>query len=145
MAGITMRCNVLLAIMAGWVVLLGPAEAQSLNGCWHYSDGSVFSTVCISDATEGTFNLDYAVEDDQQGLVKGSCNGAIQIQPSGDGDIAFTVPFQEEACRQEDQVFRLARRDYSCAFDQGKLICDLTVFYDDGSVFGEAVGLEYSR
>lgn len=140
-----MRWNVVLAIVAGVFALIGPAHSQSLNGCWHYSDGSVFSTICLTDPSSGTFNLDYAVEDEQQGLVKGSCNGLLEVQGTEQGAVTFTVPFQEEACRQEEQVFRLARRDYSCARDGGKLICDLTVFYDDGTVFGEAVGLEYSR
>lgn len=133
------------AMLAGVVAFTGPAHAQSMNGCWHYSDGTVFSSVCFNNASGGTFNLEYALEDPQEGLVKGSCNGIVEIREQEGTRITFTVPFQEDACRQEDQVFRLAQRDYSCTREGPRLTCDLIVYYDDGTIFSEATGLEYAR
>ncbi len=140
-----MRWNIVGAVIALGIASGGPSFGQPVTGCWHYSDDSVFSTVCINNNTTGSFNLDYAVEDPQQGIVKGSCNGMLEVQSIEEARLVFTVPFQEDACRQEDQIFRLAQRDYSCARENGRLVCDLIVFYEDGRVFGEAVGLEYTR
>jgi len=126
----------------------GVASAQQvLAGCWNYSDGMVFSTVCLNGTTGGTFNLEYAAEDPDAGLVKGSCNASVEISEVSEEAVSFTVPYQEGACRQENQVFRVARRDYRCTTDGGNatLTCELTVFYDDGTVFSRAEGLEYSR
>jgi hypothetical protein len=141
-----MKWIVLPALLAGVVAFVSPAQSQSIGGCWHYSDGAnVFSSVCFNGSDGGTFNLEYAVEDPEQGIVKGSCNGVIEVGARSETEVAFTVPVQEEACRQEDQVFRMAQRDYSCVLDGARLLCDLTVYYDDGTVFSEATGLEYAR
>lgn len=135
------------ALLAAFVAFDGPASAEPLGGCWHYSDGTVFSTVCLQGAQRGTFNLEYAAADPQAGLVKGSCNGIIEIQEISETTVSFTVPYQEGACRQEDQVFRVARRDYRCSVVEGRpaLTCALTVFYDNGDVYSRAEGLEYRR
>lgn len=141
-----MKWIVMPAVLAGVVALSGPAASQSLSGCWHYSDGSVFSTVCFGGGGSGTFNLEYALEDANQGLVKGSCNGGVEVTDQRENGVDFTVPYQEEACRQEDQVFRVAKRDYSCEREEfNKMVCNLIVYYDDGTIFSEAVGIEYSR
>lgn len=118
-----------------------------MTGCWHYSDGSVFSSVCLTGPGGGTFNLEYATQDPQQGLVKGSCNAAVEVTSLGENTVVFTVPYQEGACRQEDQVFRVARRDYSCqrGDDPQRMTCNLIVYYDDGTIYSEASGLAYSR
>lgn len=134
------------AMLAGVFAFSVPAAGQPLNGCWHYSDGSVFSTVCFNGSAGGTFNLEYALEDPNQGLVKGSCNGVIEVSEMADPRVVFSVPYQEDACRQEDQVFRVAKRDYTCErTDARKMLCNLTVYYDDGTIFSEAVDIEYAR
>ena len=133
------------ALLAGFVALGQQAEAQSLTGCWNYSDGTVFSTVCFDGDGGGTFNLEYAAEDPEQGIVKGSCNGYVEVESMDAGGVVFRVPYQEDACRQEDQVFRVARRDYSCSMQDHRLLCDLVVYYDNGAVYSEASGLEYTR
>ncbi|MEM1344337.1 MAG: hypothetical protein AAGI34_07120 [Pseudomonadota bacterium] len=120
-------------------------QTPSIGGCWSYADGTVFSTVCFTGGGGGTFNLEYAAEDAERGLIKGSCNARITLDASETDRIAFTVPFQERACRQEDVVFRVAQREYDCALSGASMACSLTVYADDGSIYAEAEGLEYSR
>jgi len=139
-----MRMMGVLALAVGVLLPWGEAEAQSLRGCWNYSDGTVFSTVCLR-GDGGTFVLEYAAEDPDQGLVKGACNGRVEVQAMDSDRVVFRAPYQEGACRQGEQVFRLARRDYSCLREGRMLVCDLTVFYDDGTVYSQASGLEYTR
>jgi len=140
----TMKWMGMLALALGLVLSGGSAEAQSLRGCWNYSDGTVFSTVCLR-GDGGTFVLEYAAEDPDQGLVKGACNGRVEILTMEGDRVDFRAPYQEDACRQGELVFRLARRDYSCQRNGRSLICDLVVYYDDGTVYSEASGLEYTR
>ncbi len=142
-----MKWIVLPALLALSVAFSSPAAAQSMTGCWHHSDGNVFSTVCFSGTTTGgTFNLEYAVEDPNQGLVKGSCNGIVEVVTLQLPRIDFTVPFQEDACRQEDQVFRIAKRDYRCQVNgTNAMVCSQSVYYDNGQIFSQASGLEYKR
>jgi hypothetical protein len=140
----TMKLMAKLVLALGLVWMGSGAEAQSLRGCWNYSDGTVFSTVCLR-GSGGTFNLEYAAEDPDQGLVKGACNGRVEVQTMENGRVVFTAPYQEDACRQGELVFRLARRDYDCALQGRRLMCNLVVYYDDGTVYSEASGLEYMR
>lgn len=143
-AGMVMK-SVGMFALAIWLLWPGAeAQAQSLRGCWNYSDGSVFSTVCLRN-NGGTFNLEYAAEDPQQGLVKGACNGRVDVSVMEGSRVDFTAPYQEDACRQGELVFRLARRDYSCTLDGRRLICNLVVYYDDGTIYSQASGLEYVR
>jgi len=139
-----MKWMAALALIIGGAVVGTPASAQSLLGCWNYSDGTVFSTVCLR-ANGGTFNLEYAAEDPQEGLVKGACTGRVEVALLEGDRVDFTAPYQEDACRQGELVFRLARRDYSCTREGGGLLCDLVVYYDDGTVYSRASGLEYGR
>ncbi len=141
-----MKWIVLPAMLASSVAWLSPAAGQSVTGCWHYSDGNVFSTVCFTSTTGGTFNLEYALEDPQQGLVKGSCNADLEVTDINDALVNFRVPYQEAACRQEDQVFRVAQRDYNCQRNgPASMLCSLIVYYDNGQIFSQADGLEYAR
>ncbi|MGF1445475.1 MAG: hypothetical protein ACFBRM_04670 [Pikeienuella sp.] len=141
-----MKWIVMPAMLASLVAFGDKAQAQSVNGCWHFNQGNVFSTVCFTSATGGNFNLEYALEDPSQGLVKGSCNGTVEITQLADPQFNFRVPRQEAACRQEDQVIRMAQRDYRCQRrDFNSLVCIETVYYDNGQVFSERTGLEYKR
>jgi|SRR6056297_1633064 len=133
-------------VLVGVAGLVQTAHGQPRTGCWHYTDGSsVFSTVCFTGSTGGNFNIEYALEDPDQGLVKGSCNGTLEITSLDDRGVVFTVPYQEDACRQEDQIFRVAQRDYACEWADNSMVCELTVYYDDGTVYSRSSGLEYSR
>ena len=132
-------------LAATLAAMTAPAETQSVNGCWNYSDGTVFSSVCLRGDGRGTFNLEYATEDPDLGMVKGSCNGRVEVEAASPDAVSFAAPYQDSACRQGDLVFRLARREYVCTRDGRALSCDLTVFYDDGSVYSRAEGLSYRR
>lgn len=133
-------------MLAGVMAAAQTAQGQPRSGCWHYTDGSsVFSSVCLNGTSTGTFNIEYAIEDPDQGLVKGSCNGVVEVTTLTEASIAFTVPYQENACRQEDQVFRMAQRDYDCVWSGLHMVCEQTVYYDDGTVFSRTSGVEYNR
>lgn len=140
-----MKWFIVPAVLAGLFAVAGPAQSQSMTGCWHYTDGStVFSSVCLN-GSGGTFNLEYAIEDPSQGLVKGSCNGAVEIRGQDGGAISFTVPYQENACRQEEAVFRVAKRDYDCQRQGPAMVCTETVYYDNGQIFSQQQGLQFGR
>jgi hypothetical protein len=123
----------------------GTASAQSIAGCWNYAVGNVYSSVCFNGSGGGTFNLDWANEDPERGLVKGSCNGTLVVESVQDSTVVFTVPYQEDACRIEADVMRLSQRDYSCEINDGEMVCSLVVYYDDGSIFQQSDGLVYAR
>lgn len=127
------------------VAMTGGASAQSLTGCWNYAAGDVYSTVCFNGSGGGTFNLDWATSDPEQGLVKGSCNGELTVESIGETQVVFSVPYQEEACRIEATVIRMSQRDYTCQRNGDELSCSLIVYNDDGSIFQQASGLIYSR
>lgn len=135
------------AVLALIAALTGAASAQSqgLNGCWNYAAGDVYSTVCFNGEGSGSFNLDWATADPDQGLIKGSCNGDLTVEAVDDSQVSFTVPYQENACRIEADIMRMSQRDYSCARSGNELICSLIVYYDDGTIFQQAAGLRYSR
>jgi len=142
-----MKCSIFAAVLAfaAIVSIPGSGSAQSLNGCWNYAAGDVYSTVCFNGAGAGTFNLDWATPDQDLGLVKGSCNGSLTVESVDNGQVSFTVPYQEEACRIEADVIRMSQRDYNCARTATELVCSLIVYYDDGTIFQQAAGLRYSR
>jgi hypothetical protein len=144
-AGTTMKWIVMPAALAGLFAFGGGAQAQQISGCFHYSDGTVFSSVCLDSDDTGSFNLEYVTEDPTNGMVKGSCTGVVTVTSRDAGTVNFSVPYQEDACRQEDAVFRVAKRDYACTRQGATLTCDLTVFYDDGTIFSQATGLKYGR
>jgi len=132
--------------VAGVIFALGgPADAQSLTGCWNYSAGDVYSSVCFNGSGGGNFNLDWAMDDPDRGLVKGSCNGELTVESVDGAQVSFTVPYQEEACRIEADVMRMSQRDYNCQRAGGEMVCSLIVYYDDGSIFQQATGLKYAR
>ncbi|MGF1503463.1 MAG: hypothetical protein ACFBSD_16800 [Paracoccaceae bacterium] len=138
---------VLPALLALGVLINYPAEgqAQALRGCWNYSDANVFSSACFESAEGGTFTIEYAAEDPVQGLVKGSCIGTLDLMTNEPQRVVFSVPLQEDACRQEDQIFRMFQRDYDCIRQGAILVCSLVVLNEDGSIFNQAAGLRYAR
>lgn len=140
-----MKWSILPAALAGMLVFGGEAESQSMTGCWNYAADDVYSTVCFNAAGGGTFNLDWAANDPDQGWIKGSCLGSLTVASISGGRIDFSVPYQEDACRLEAEVIRMSQRDYSCDVNGREMTCSLIVYYDDGTVFRQVAGLKYFR
>jgi len=129
--------------MLAWAAY--PAAGQSITGCWHYAMQDIYSTVCFDGDGGGRFNMDWAAEDPERGWIKGSCNGRLSVESKTGGRISFSVPHQEGACFAGDEQIRMAQRDYTCAREGEALSCSLKVYYDDGTVWRAASGVEYRR
>jgi len=140
-----MKWSMFPAALLAIVAYGSPAAGQSLTGCWNYFAGDVYSSVCFNGDGGGTFNLDWASDDPDRGLIKGSCNGSLTVEAVDGAQVDFSVPYQEGACRIEADVMRMSQRDYSCQRAGGEMICSLIVYYDDGTIFQQAAGLKYSR
>jgi hypothetical protein len=136
-----------MTVAAGLFLVCGSlAQAQSLSGCWSREDSQGTTTRICFDGDgggAGSFRLDWALKDPTEGWTSGSCSGFLTVQTVTNDRVAFTVPRQDDACYQNGIAERLALRVYDCERYGVTLICDMQVFYDDGTLFRAFKNMDY--
>ena len=124
----------------------GPAAAQvPANGCWINHTDSFFMRLCFSggEGKDVMFRWDEAGDEPSARYV-GSCRGRLTITDQEDGRLLLEVPRQDEACMQDGQRMRMARRVYDCDVPTAdRFSCHETIYYDDGSVFAESANIPF--
>ncbi len=113
----------------------GPASAQGGNtvGCWS-SGSSPNAQVCFGRGGNGVFLLIWDA---------GRCGGNAYINDNYRSEVRWEVPRQANACYQNGEPERLARREYTCNIRNQTMYCREVILLDNGEVWKEKDNVQF--
>ncbi|MCB9959167.1 MAG: hypothetical protein H6843_11245 [Rhodospirillaceae bacterium] len=103
--------------------------------------------LCVSGGTGKDMELRWD-EPASDGLPAsyGYCTGSVEMADGPPPTFTMTVPRRDGGCFQDGETVRLSRRTYDCQWQGAdRFTCYETIFYDDGSVFGESPDVLFER
>lgn len=142
------RRTIWAAMLVAGAAASGPASAQMPGtGCWVNDTPTFVMRVCVSDGVGKDLELrwDEPASHDMP-ASHGYCMGSVEVTDGPPPTFTMTVPRRDDGCVQDGETVRLALRTYDCQWqDTDRFSCYETIYYDDGSVFGESSDVLFER